>query len=150
MYDASTPTSSRQSYVMEGPRTVIDEDQYELVVHEVHMNRRLDCYTYHNHALNHEAHLWVCDGQVRFQTPRGRSPRHCSFKNDVQRGEITMCFNCLGNLPWKSVVLMRTGCKKWQGWGYASRAITLTKIGHFLWNEATQRWIGPIWLERLD
>ena len=73
-----------------------------MVVHEVHMNRRLDCYTYHNHALNHEAHLWVCDGQVMFQTPWGRSPWHGSFENDVQRGEITMFFQ----LSWQLAMEM--------------------------------------------
>ena len=102
-------------------------------------------YKYENAEVAEPAVLWETDGMVSFQSRGGITDWHGSI--DKIGPSLLIAFNCRGSKrPLKSTRVLRTpndaaGRHTWMGYDYASRQVTLTKIGEFAWNEAERVWV---------
>ena len=110
--------------------------------------RRMHQYTYVNAELGPSMQtpvMWVCDGQVAFQSGDNVTDWHGSFDRTAD-GAITIKFNARGSQCPLKVTLLHYigkavgGAHTWSGFDYKSRRITLYKIGSSVWDAENDKW----------
>ena len=86
--------------------------------------------------------LWVLDnGLVNYIGRSGESGWHGNFALDNESGMLRLRFDYRGRIDqMKFRFLLRRGDGIFQGYDYANRSVTITRLREYRWDEHFGRW----------